>query len=141
MRNKIRQIMNKEEGFTLVELLAVIVILGIIVAIAIPSIGGIVNRAETKAAAAEQELVVDAARLYVTEKGIEGTTENLTVKQLIEAGFLEDITDGAETDPTVKEDTSLKLTDSVTVTKEENENYTYKFNDPKASEATGEETK
>ncbi len=65
MRRKIKEIMNKEEGFTLVELLAVIVILGIIVAIAIPAIGNVVNRAEGDADDAEEELVIDAARLYL----------------------------------------------------------------------------
>ncbi|MDZ7835812.1 MAG: type II secretion system protein [Alkalibacterium sp.] len=55
MRNKIRQLMKKEEGFTLVELLAVIVILGIILAIAIPSIGGVINTcADTDANEAEE---------------------------------------------------------------------------------------
>ncbi|GEK90606.1 competence type IV pilus major pilin ComGC [Alkalibacterium kapii] len=137
MRNKIRQMMKKEEGFTLVELLAVIVILGIIVAIAVPSIGGIINRAETKASEAEQELVVDAARLYITENGMkkDAADGSLTVKELIDAGFLEDITNGEESNPTVKEDTSLKLTDSVQVNKDDsNKTYTYKF-----SEGTAEE--
>ena len=58
MRNKIRQMMKKEEGFTLVELLAVIVILGIILAIAIPSVSGVINRAQNDANEAEKELAV-----------------------------------------------------------------------------------
>lgn len=36
---KIKKLLKNQKGFTLVELLAVIVILGIIAAIAIPSIG------------------------------------------------------------------------------------------------------
>lgn len=86
MRNKIKQIMNKEEGFTLVELLAVIVILGIIVAIAIPSIGNILDRADTQAQTAQDELVQDAARLYFVSNPDQSS---VTATILINDGFLE----------------------------------------------------
>ncbi len=39
MRKKIQALLKNQKGLTLVELLAVIVILGIIAAIAVPSIG------------------------------------------------------------------------------------------------------
>lgn len=86
MRNKIKQIMKKEEGFTLVELLAVIVILGIIVAIAIPAIGNVIERADTQAEAAEEELIYDAARLYFI--GEEDPDDPVTVQTLIDEGYL-----------------------------------------------------
>ena len=66
VRKKIEELRNREEGFTLVELLAVIVILGIIVAIAIPSIGKVIENAKTDANTQEIALVEDAARLYFT---------------------------------------------------------------------------
>lgn len=87
MRNKIKQIMNKEEGFTLVELLAVIVILGIIVAIAIPAVGSIIDRAGTDASAAEDSLVIDAARLYFTTEKTEENSVN--VDELVSKGYLD----------------------------------------------------
>lgn len=87
MRNKIKQMMKKEEGFTLVELLAVIVILGIIVAIAIPSIGNIVSDAETKADKAEVQLIEDAARLYDVENEV--GSSGVTTEELKTAGFLD----------------------------------------------------
>jgi len=95
MRNKIRQLMKKEEGFTLVELLAVIVILGVIVAISIPSIGGIIDRANTDADAAEEALIIDAARLY--EIGEEVTITNdpgVKVSVLKSEGYLEERGEG-----------------------------------------------
>ena len=85
MRNKLKKIWNKEDGFTLVELLGVIVILGIILAIAIPGIGTIVDNARTKTAEQQELLVIDAAKLYFVEKDV----EEVTVEDLISAGFLE----------------------------------------------------
>lgn len=86
MREKLREIRNKEEGFTLVELLAVIVILGIILAIAIPSIGGVINKATGDSKEAEQGLIVDAGRLYLTANG----GDEVSVEKLVEEGYLEE---------------------------------------------------
>jgi len=94
MRNKLKQLMKKEEGFTLVELLAVIVILGIIVAIAIPAIGGVIDRAGSGANDAENALVEDAARLYYTtnreEVTFSGDTATVSVDDLRSDGYLDD---------------------------------------------------
>lgn len=87
MRNKIKQLLNKEEGFTLVELLAVLAILALIVGIAIPMVGGVVKKSETKAYNAQIDLVQDAARLYELDNGV---TSDPTVKDLITAEFLEE---------------------------------------------------
>lgn len=87
MRNKIRQMMKKEDGFTLVELLAVIVILGIIVAIAIPAVGRVIDGAREDSNSAETELVIDAARIYFTTT--DSDSDSVEVTTLIEQGFLE----------------------------------------------------
>ena len=68
--------LNNEKGLTLVELLAVIVILGIIAAIAIPSIGGIIQGTREKAVIADAQNVLAAANLYFLENG---TADNDTV--------------------------------------------------------------
>ena len=49
MKKFLQKRLNNEKGLTLVELLAVIVILGIIAAIAVPSIGGIIQNSREKA--------------------------------------------------------------------------------------------
>lgn len=85
MRNQIKKLIKKENGFTLVELLAVLVILGIIVAIAIPAIGSVIENANGKAETAEKALVIDAARLYFIEN--DGTS--VDVDTLISEDYLE----------------------------------------------------
>lgn len=86
MRKKLEELRKKEEGFTLVELLAVIVILGIIVAIAIPAIGNIIDDAGTEADQAEEQLILDAARLYEVDSD---NSLPVTTQVLEDQGFLE----------------------------------------------------
>ncbi|OIJ18370.1 hypothetical protein BKP45_12400 [Anaerobacillus alkalidiazotrophicus] len=58
-----RKLLKNQKGLTLIELLAVIVILGIIAAIAVPSIGGIISKTEDKAIVAEAIQIINAAKL------------------------------------------------------------------------------
>nr|WP_309099766.1 prepilin-type N-terminal cleavage/methylation domain-containing protein [Fredinandcohnia onubensis] len=57
---------KNQKGLTLIELLAVIVILGIIAAIAVPAIGNVIDKTEEKAAYTEAQQIIDSARLYIT---------------------------------------------------------------------------
>lgn len=56
--------MNKK-GFTLVELLAVIVILAIILAIAVPTISGLINNSRQQAYQSSEKMLAKAAKLFV----------------------------------------------------------------------------
>ena len=92
MRNKIKQLLKKEGGFTLVELLAVIAILALIVGTSIPLIGNVVGDAKTDTAKAQTALIIDAAQLYEVENTI--TADGVTTDALQKAGFLDSDIDG-----------------------------------------------
>ncbi|MCM3663831.1 type II secretion system GspH family protein [Mesobacillus subterraneus] len=63
MLKTLKKRLKNERGLTLVELLAVIVILGIISAIAVPSIGGLVEKSKKDAAIADALQIISAAKL------------------------------------------------------------------------------
>ena len=79
------QVLKNKKGVTLVELLAVIVIMGIIAAIAVPAIGGLIKNSERKAAETEYANLLDAARLYAQS---ENPTEAFTIAQVVAADYM-----------------------------------------------------
>ncbi len=78
-----------EKGFTLVELLIVIAILGIIAAVVIPNLGRFAGRGYVEAANAEADAVHNAVMIAMVEAG----TSNITAGSV---GPSDDITEGAK---------------------------------------------
>lgn len=75
MRQHLKQMKN-EKGMTLVELLAVLVIIGIIAAIAIPMIGNIIQDSKDKAILSDAQMILSAAKIaYSNNEGKETKTE------------------------------------------------------------------
>ncbi len=58
--------MNKK-GFTLVEILAVVIVLAIIMIIVIPNIGNVFNNAKDKISDLEKKNIVDASEMIIME--------------------------------------------------------------------------
>jgi type IV pilus assembly protein PilA len=73
MLQKLKKRIKNQRGMTLVELLAVIVILGIISAIAIPSIGKVIENSKRDAIRADALQILNAAKLYAAENGVPET--------------------------------------------------------------------
>ncbi|GMB07464.1 prepilin-type N-terminal cleavage/methylation domain-containing protein [Thermolongibacillus altinsuensis] len=112
----LKRIIKNEKGLTLIELLAVIVILGIIAAIAIPSIGGIINKSKDDAKIAEGIQIINAAKLYMTANTPASFPATLTNTEL--DPYLDSVKDKNYT---------------VTVDKDSNGKYTYTLENHEAN--------
>lgn len=85
MFNTLKKRIKNEKGLSLVELLAVIVILGIISAIAIPAIGNIIDNSKVKAELADAIQVMNAANIYFTDNPTATTfTKSATVDNSVD---------------------------------------------------------
>ncbi|TQE92518.1 prepilin-type N-terminal cleavage/methylation domain-containing protein [Ureibacillus terrenus] len=80
--------LKNEKGLTLVELLAVVVILGIVAAIAIPAIGNMLENSRYNAAKSDAINIINAANLYFTEVGSSNDDE-VSVKDLLDGNYLD----------------------------------------------------
>lgn len=97
MFKRIRSYFKNQKGLTLVELLAVIVILGILAAIAVPSIGGIIDNSKKDAHIANAKQMVSAARMAVAGgesfETVNTDKKGYTLKSLIDNGYIEPFND------------------------------------------------
>lgn len=88
---------KNEKGLTLVELLAVIVILGIVAAIAVPSIGSVIQKSRENAVKADALEVLNAAKTYVAEQGV--PTDEIPATEL--ENYVDNVKLGEDNDYTV----------------------------------------
>ncbi len=72
IKSKINHIKIKT-GFTLVELMAVIIIIGVVLLIVIPNVSGVLKRAEQKTFASSAKGIIRAANDYFTDDGFTAT--------------------------------------------------------------------
>jgi type IV pilus assembly protein PilA len=126
MLQKMKKRLKNQRGMTLVELLAVIVILGIISAIAVPNIGGLISKTKDDAKVAEGIQIINAAKLYSTTHPIpdSDTDGKVTIDQDKLSGYLDNL----------KDDDGF----TVVVEKSDNDNkYTYRLKDHDAVTLAG----
>lgn len=69
MLRKIRKLLKKQEGFTLVELMIVVVILGILAGIGVQQYGNIQERAKKAAHEANKKVLTNAANMWLIMNG------------------------------------------------------------------------
>ena len=114
-----------KKGFTLVELLAVMILLGIISLIAIPSIGKMLIRSRENAYESTKNELIKAAKNYyadnIRELPDDGSYKCLSVSEIEENGY---ISNDDIVDPTTEE----KLTGYVKIYFDNTYNqYTYEY--------------
>lgn len=83
----------KKNAFTLIELIAVIVILGLILVIIMPTLTDTLNRTKDKLNNTQKKQILSAARNWGMENLNDSTNKTdrkVTIKELQNAGFLDD---------------------------------------------------
>ena len=94
MLKALKKRLKDQRGLTLVELLAVVVILGIISAIAVPSIGGLIDNSKKEAHVANAQQMVSSAKLALTtDATLQEGTHFLTLGYLEDQKFLDPVSD------------------------------------------------
>ena len=82
--------MEKRKGFTLAELLAVIVILGIITSITVPIVTDQIDKYKTKVCISQYDNILNAARSYGADHLTElGKSQTITLKTLNDGGYID----------------------------------------------------
>jgi type IV pilus assembly protein PilA len=90
LQTKILKPWRNQKGLTLIELLAVIIVLGIILAIAVPSVLGVVNRSKINADKASWQLIKEAGMQYAIANNLQGN-ETISVSDLSSEGYLNSV--------------------------------------------------
>jgi len=125
---KIQEILNRQ-GFTLVELLAVIVVVGLLATLVFAGIQGALERNKTRQYEITKELILAAAKTYIrdnrgsiTDLDAIGTSYFLPLATLQDGIYLEE---GELLDPRYNKD--IPKSSFVAVFRETKEHYTYQF--------------
>lgn len=79
----------RRNGFSLIELLAVLVLLSVIVLVAFPSILGAIRKSDDQISEAVKELLIANAKSYVNDTQPTGATGCVTVQALIDNNYTE----------------------------------------------------
>ena len=127
----------KKKGFTLVELLAVIIILSLVLVIAVPSVNKYIKQSKEKAYDAQISTIIEAAQAYAsTNLELLPNRENISVKvtlgQLKSAGLIKEEVKNPNDDKYFDDALTIKI-------KKNKENYIYEVVENTITTRDGEE--
>lgn len=80
---------KRQAGFTLVELMIVVAIIGILAAIAMPQFSKATEKAEAAQVMANTRILSQAAQMYYLDNSKEEDVHSITVSQLIAKNYLD----------------------------------------------------
>ena len=79
-----------DKGFTLIEVLAVLVILSLIMGIALPAVSNSLEKSKSNQKKVEEKRVVNAAEMFASDYKFEFKSNNcyITINKLVEKGYV-----------------------------------------------------
>ena len=96
MTHRISALSSRDGGFTLVEVLIVIVILGILATVTVFAVRGTTESAAEKACNTERRILDTAAETYIAHEGVDvlpasGADDDRYERGLVDAGFIKSV--------------------------------------------------
>ena len=116
-----------KRGFTLVELLAVLLILGVILTITYYSVNAIIESSRTSLSDTQKSAIEESAKVYYLEEGMNNNATCVTIEYLLSEGYI-------EKSKVVDPEDNQEMKGYVTITQTNNK-YTYTFTKINASDS------